>query len=92
MGAIQLPDDLQRAIDRQVEEGRAASPSAFLQEAVMRLIEDADAEDADILNVTEAGIADIEAGRFTIVATPEDSERLYDRLAARLRENLTATK
>ncbi len=90
MGAVQLPDELERAIERQVEQGRAASAAAFLQEAVSRLIEDAEAEEDDIRRAAAAGIADIEAGRFTTVATPEDDRVLGERLMARLRESLTA--
>jgi Arc/MetJ-type ribon-helix-helix transcriptional regulator len=92
MGAVQLPDELERAIERQVEQGRAASAAAFLQEAVSRLIEDADAEaeEDEICRAATAGIADIEAGRFMTVATPEDYRALGERLMARLRESLTA--
>jgi Arc/MetJ-type ribon-helix-helix transcriptional regulator len=90
MGAVQLPDELERAIERQVEQGRAASAAAFLQEAVSRLIEDAEAEEDEIRRAAAAGIADIEAGRFTTVATPEDERALGERLMARLRESLTA--
>ena len=39
MGVIQLPDELQQVIEREVAEGRAISPAAFLQEAVMRLVD-----------------------------------------------------
>ena len=46
MGVVQLPDELQRVIERQVAEGRAASPAAFLEEAVRRLVDEArDEED-----------------------------------------------
>jgi Arc/MetJ-type ribon-helix-helix transcriptional regulator len=88
MGAIQLPDELQQAIEQQVEQGRAASPTAFLQEAVLRLIEDKEAEEADIRRAAETGIADMEAGRYVTVATPEDARLLDERLMSRLRESL----
>ncbi|WP_160299887.1 hypothetical protein [Belnapia sp. F-4-1] len=45
MGVVQLPNELQRVIEQQVAEGRAASPSAFLEEAVMRLADEPTAED-----------------------------------------------
>jgi Arc/MetJ-type ribon-helix-helix transcriptional regulator len=88
MSTIQLPDELQRAIEQQVEQGRATSPAAFLQEAVLRLLEDTEAEQADIRRAAEAGIADMEAGRYVTVATPEDARLLDERLMARLRESL----
>ncbi len=90
MGAIQLPDELEQAIERQVEQDRAASVAAFLHEAVLRLIEDGQAEEDDIRRAAAAGSADIEAGRFATVATPEDYRAPNERLMARLRESLTA--
>ncbi len=88
MGVINLPDEVQRVVDQQVAEGRAASASAFVEEAVVRLIHDARAEEDEIAAAARAGVADIEAGRFVIVATAEDTQLLHDRLMARLREEL----
>jgi predicted transcriptional regulator len=76
MGAIQLPDGLQRAIDLQIQEGRAPSVLAFVEEAVSRLIDDARAEEGDIVAAVEAGLADAKAGRYITVTSAEDSERL----------------
>jgi predicted transcriptional regulator len=90
MGVVQLPDELQRVIDRQVAEGRAASPTAFVEEAVMRLVEEAGAEEDALQLAVEAGSADIEAGRYTTVATPEDEQHLQDGFAARLLARLSA--
>jgi len=88
MGAVQVPDEFQRVIERQVEEGRAASAAAFLEEAVRRFIEDAHAEEEEVRGGAQAGTADAEAGRYATVATPEDSRLLHERLMARLREGL----
>jgi Arc/MetJ-type ribon-helix-helix transcriptional regulator len=88
MGATQLPDELQRAVEQQVEQGRATSAAAFLEEAVLRLLEDAESEEDDIRRAADSGIADIEAGRYVTVATPEDRQQLDQRLMSRLRENL----
>ena len=67
MGGIQAADELQRVIERRVVEGRAASAAAFIEEAVLRLVDDARLEDEDIDRSVHAGIADIEAGRYTTV-------------------------
>lgn len=88
MGVVQLPDELERAIERQVAEGRAASPAEFLQEAVLRLIDDACAEEGEVRRVASKGMADAEAGRYTIVATTSDEQTLHDRLMTRLRDRL----
>lgn len=90
MGAIQLPDELQRMIDQQVAEGRATSTAAFLEEAVLRLIDAVRSEEEDVVAAAQAGIADIEAGRYLTISTPEDKQRLHERLMARLRANLGA--
>lgn len=90
MGVVQLPDALQQVIERQVAEGRAVSSLAFLEEAVMRLVDEAGLEEAEILSVAEAGIADIKAGRYTVVSTPADSRGVHERSMKRLRERLAA--
>ena len=36
VGVVQLPDELERVIERDVAEGRAGGRVAFLEEAVMR--------------------------------------------------------
>ena len=90
MGMVQLPDELERVIERQVAEGRADSPAAFLEEAVRRLIDETRAEEDDVRQAAEAGVADIEAGRYTTVATQEDEHLLQERLMARLRARLAA--
>ena len=88
MGAIQLPDELQRIIEREVAEGRASSPAAFLEQAVMRLLDDARSEEQDISAVADAGAADIAAGKYTTIASGLDGERLYERAMERLRARL----
>lgn len=85
MGAVQLSDELLRMIERQVDEGRAASASAFLEEAALRLMDDAYSEEEDVRRAAEAGIADMEAGRYVTITTQEDGERLHERVIARLR-------
>lgn len=91
MGAVQLPDELQDAVDRQVAAGRARSVAAFLEEAVRRLIEEARSEEDELTEVVRAGIVDIEEGRFTLVSdTPENRERLHECRMARLRASLAA--
>ncbi|MFC7738708.1 hypothetical protein ACFQX4_23535 [Roseomonas sp. GCM10028921] len=88
MGVVQLPDELQRVIERQVAEGRASSPTAFLEEAVMRLVAETSAEEDEVQRAVQNGSADIEAGRFRTVAGPDDERRLRDDMMARLRSRL----
>ena len=90
MGVVQLSDELQRVVERQVAEGRATSLTAFLEEAVARLVDESRAEEEAIWQAAEAGLADIEAGRMTTVATPEDRQLLQERLMARLQAGLAA--
>lgn len=90
MGVVQLPDELQRVIERQVAEGRAANLAAFLEEAVRRLVDETRAEEEAVRQAVEAGLADIEAGRTTTVATHEDGQHLQERLMARLQARLAA--
>ena len=90
MGVVQLSDELERVIERQVAEGRAASLAAFLEEAVTRLVDETRAEEGTVRQAVEAGLADIEAGRYKTVATLEDGRLLQERLMARLQAHLAA--
>ena len=86
---VQLPEQLQQVVDRQVAEGRVASQSEFLVEAARRFAEDIAFED-EIVAEAEAGIADAEAGRFVTVVTSEDAAALHERTIERLRSRLAA--
>lgn len=72
-------------------EGGAASPSAFLEEAVKRLVDEARSEEDELLRAVEAGLADIEAARYTTVATAEDERHLHDGMMARQQARLSAS-
>ncbi len=87
MGAVQIPDELERVIERRVAEGRATNLAAFVHEAVSRLLDDTDAEQDDI---ELAGLADAAAGRATTIATAADEQALHERLMIRLRDRLSA--
>lgn len=88
MGVVQLPDELQRIVEQEVALGHATSPSEFLEHAVMRLIDDAAAEEEAIRQSVEAGLADIEVGRYSIVHSLEDQQALQKRVLGRLHARL----
>lgn len=88
MGVVQLPDGLQRVIERQVAEGRASSPTAFLEEAVMRLVDETSAEEDEVQRAVQDGSADIDTGRYRTVASLDDERRLHDDVMTRLRTHL----
>ena len=54
----------------------------------LRRLDDAHAEEEEVRDAALAGIADAQAGRSTVVATPQDARLLHERLMARLREGL----
>ncbi len=86
MGAVQVPDEFVRVIERQVAEDRATNVTTFVQEAVSLLLEDTDTEQDDIERAALAGLADADAGHTTAIATDADKQALYDRLMIRLRD------
>ena len=88
MGVVRLPEELHRVIDREVAQGRASSASAFLQEAVMRLVDESATEEGDIRHSADAGSADVAAGRYTTVCTKADEDRLQADMLGRLRTRL----
>jgi Arc/MetJ-type ribon-helix-helix transcriptional regulator len=86
---IQLPDDLKQIIDRQVAEGRAANQADYVEAALRRYAEDLEL-DNEIVAEAEAGIADIKAGRYATISSPEAVEALHDRTMKRLHGRLAA--
>ncbi|MBS0644662.1 MAG: hypothetical protein U1E70_20230 [Acetobacteraceae bacterium] len=101
MGAIQLPDDLHRAIEEQVALGRAASAADFIAEAVARMIQDDEAEQSaldgddgavndELEAVITAGLAEAEAGQGILISSPDDAQRLQESFVRQLREDLAA--
>lgn len=93
MGVVQvrLPEELQEVVKRQVAEGRAADVDAFMTEAARRYAEDLELED-DLVAEAQAGIADMEAGRYTRVITPEDLAAKEADVIARVRDRLATHK
>jgi Lon protease-like protein len=84
---VQLPDDLKQIIDRQVAEGHAATGADFLTLAARLYADHLDAEN-EISVLVERADADLAAGRYTMVATPEDSDALHHAAMTRLRARL----
>lgn len=72
---VQLPDEIKAVIDRQVADGRATSEAEFVVEAVRRYAEEFEIEDA-IVAEAMIGIADLEAGHYVTLASPEDLEAM----------------
>jgi Arc/MetJ-type ribon-helix-helix transcriptional regulator len=75
MGVVQLPDHIREIIDSQVSAGRVANEAEFLEDAVRRYASELESED-EVLAAAQAGIADIEAGRYELFSGPGDLERL----------------
>ena len=76
MGHIQLADHLKTIIDQQVAEGRAESEAAFLERAVHLYARVLIADQEAVVAAADEGSADIAAGRFIIVAGPDDAARM----------------
>ena len=59
---VQLPDELNTLIDRQIAEGRIASKAAFLADAIRRFAENVADQDDGIAAMVQRADADITAG------------------------------
>ncbi len=88
---LQLREQLQDVIDRQVAEDRVASQDAFLIEAARRFGDDLALAD-DIWAEAHPGTADVEAGRFVTINTPEEAMAHHARTMARLQDQLSAER
>jgi predicted transcriptional regulator len=84
---VRLSDDLKAIMDRQIAAGLAASEADYLEAAVRSYAENLDAED-DIEAIARAGIADAEAGRYTLVETQAGAEAVHQRIMTRVRASL----
>ena len=92
MGAeirVQLQDDIKSIVDRHVAAGRATSDADYAAEAIRRYADAVEAE-SELIAIGEAGIAEIEAGRYTLIETEADMEALHNRIMGRVRATLAA--
>jgi predicted transcriptional regulator len=92
MGAeirVRLQDDLKSIVDRHVAAGRAASDADYAAEAIRRYADEVEAEN-ELIAIGKAGIAEIEAGQYTLIETEADMEALHNRIMSRVRATLAA--
>lgn len=83
MHLVQIPDDIKHILDDVVADGVAASEAEVLSLVVRRYAIEQDDETAAVIAAAEAGIADIEAGRFTTIASQADLNALRQRIRTR---------
>lgn len=75
MHAVQISGAVKDILDRLIADGVAASEADLSELAVRRL----DDETQELVAAAGAGIADIEAGRFTTIASQADADALWER-------------
>jgi hypothetical protein len=90
MVMVQLPDDVRELIARQVAAGHALSEADFLVEAIQRYADALEVDSHDMIAAAEEGVADIDAGRFELIGSPDDLRRLRADLSARLDQSQEA--
>ena len=83
MHTVQVSDEVKAMLDRLVADGFAGSASEMLELAVRRFTDEPDDEAEDIIAAAEAGIADMNAGRFTTIASQADVDTLREQLRGR---------
>jgi hypothetical protein len=86
---VQLPDYQRQAADRQINGGQTAGETEFLLESARLCADCLDAEH-EISAMVERADADVGAGRFVTVATPEDSQARHEAARARLRARMAS--
>ena len=87
MGYVQIPDELKALVDQHIADGHAASEADFITEAVRLYLGYLD-DDRPIGAMVERADADMAAGRFVTLVTPDDSEVVHRRTIERLSANL----
>ena len=90
MGYVEIPDDLKRLIGQHVAEGRATFEAEFIAEAV-RLYAGYLETEGEVMAMVERADADVAAGRYVTVSTPDEGEALQRRMVERLHANLVQT-
>lgn len=86
---VSLPDELERAIERQKRAGQVADGADFLLRAGVFLANHLDTED-EIAAIAAGADAEVAAGDYITVASHEQAEQLHQQTMARLRARLTA--
>ena len=87
MRAVQIPDHLKQAIDRQVAQGHATSEADYVVNALHAYAEHLDAE-IEIAAMAVQADADMASGRFVTATSAEDSEALHASTVTRLRARM----
>lgn len=88
MGAIHLPERIERLIEEKVAEGRAPNAAALVEEALLRLVKGDERYEDELARVIEEGEADFAAGRYVTLETPEDFQRFGEDVMAKVRQSL----
>lgn len=86
---VSLPDELERAIQDEVRAGRVADEADFLIRAGAFLASCLDAED-EIAAIAAGADAEIAAGDYVTVTSPEQAEAIHRETMARVRARLAA--
>lgn len=80
-----LTDEVSRFIDRQVEHGLNESASDVVQEALERLMHDADYATIDMAVLETSvrrGMEDVARGDYVVIDGPEDMRRVFREIEA----------
>lgn len=87
MGVVQLSDELLRVVGRRVVDYRGPVRSHASKGAFMRLVDDSSLG-KELQHVVKASLADLDANRYTTIATREGERHLWDGMMVRLRTRL----
>jgi len=76
---ISMPDEMGRWIADQLANGRSGNESEYIRDLIRRDQEN-QRKLADLRTMLAVAEAEVEAGKFTELSSPEDIQRLFDEI------------
>jgi Arc/MetJ-type ribon-helix-helix transcriptional regulator len=98
MPKVQISDDVKDILDRLVADGAVGSGTEFVEQAVRLCAADHyygadhDYDGAELVAATEAGLADMRAGKYTTIDGPESRAAFWDQIRHEVRQKVAGMR
>jgi len=88
MPKVQISDDVKDILDRLVADGVVGSGAEFVEQAVRLCAADHDYDEAELVAATEAGLADMHAGKYITIDGPKSRVAFWDQIRHEVRQKV----
>jgi Arc/MetJ-type ribon-helix-helix transcriptional regulator len=91
MPDVQISDAVKDILDGLVANGVVGSGAEFVEQAVRLCAADHDYDEAELVAATEAGLADMRAGKYTTIDGPESRAAFWDQIRHEVRQKVAGS-